>query len=420
MNRSKNVTTELGQALVLVIIALVVLFALVALAVDGGNLYADRRNAQNAADAAAFAGALVKAQKGNTAQISSAALSRAASNGYVDSDPAQNNTPVDVMVYNPPIDGNHAGDQRYVQVKIHSTVNTYFAQIIGFDTLSTTVSAVAIGLSEEISDYFTGSAIFALNPHECKALSFTGSSEAIIKKGGLFVNSDCNNSGPQMAFYLNNDVTAPWVEIVGGGYLHDTLNLTGSSAVQSGVPQVPYPPPIAWPTKELDAACAKLPNRTDTGNSFNPGNYAGFSPNQAGTLAPGIYCINTGDLTLNKNLSGTGVLFYVKVGKITVNANAKVELVGYDKSPFKGLLFFMPFENKSNVVVNGGSATTFTGTFLCPGSHITLSGGGNSNGFNSQIIGDTVEITGDQALYLEYNASDNYTPKLLPSLQLTE
>ena len=46
-----------GQALVLVALVLVALIALVGLAVDGGRLYALRRQVQNAADAAALAGA---------------------------------------------------------------------------------------------------------------------------------------------------------------------------------------------------------------------------------------------------------------------------------------------------------------------------------------------------------------------------
>lgn len=48
---------ERGQVLVLVALSLLVLFAFVALAVDGGGLYRERRLMQNAADAGALAGA---------------------------------------------------------------------------------------------------------------------------------------------------------------------------------------------------------------------------------------------------------------------------------------------------------------------------------------------------------------------------
>lgn len=49
--------SEQGQVLVLVVVALVVLLGFVALAIDGGMIYSDRRNAQNVADSAALAGA---------------------------------------------------------------------------------------------------------------------------------------------------------------------------------------------------------------------------------------------------------------------------------------------------------------------------------------------------------------------------
>lgn len=56
------VKNERGQAVVLVAIALVALLAITGLAIDGGQLFATRRAAQNAADAAALAGARELAQ----------------------------------------------------------------------------------------------------------------------------------------------------------------------------------------------------------------------------------------------------------------------------------------------------------------------------------------------------------------------
>src|SRR5260370_38740061 len=46
-----------GQAVVLLGVAVVVLTAILALALDGGGIYLDRRQLQNAADSAALAGA---------------------------------------------------------------------------------------------------------------------------------------------------------------------------------------------------------------------------------------------------------------------------------------------------------------------------------------------------------------------------
>src|ERR1043166_5278919 len=68
-----------GQALVLITLAAVGLFAFAALAIDGSAVYSDRRHAQNAADTAALAGALAKI---NSQDWTAAGQARATSNGY--------------------------------------------------------------------------------------------------------------------------------------------------------------------------------------------------------------------------------------------------------------------------------------------------------------------------------------------------
>ena len=59
---STKYSSERGQVLVLLVLALVGLLGFTALAIDGGMVYSDRRTAQNAADAAALAGAGAAAQ----------------------------------------------------------------------------------------------------------------------------------------------------------------------------------------------------------------------------------------------------------------------------------------------------------------------------------------------------------------------
>ncbi|MEJ2303473.1 MAG: Tad domain-containing protein [Anaerolineales bacterium] len=59
--RVNNSSSERGQALILLVFAAVALLGFTALAIDGGMVYADRRHAQNAADAASLAGGGVAA-----------------------------------------------------------------------------------------------------------------------------------------------------------------------------------------------------------------------------------------------------------------------------------------------------------------------------------------------------------------------
>src|SRR5512134_2886129 len=82
-------STERGQALILITLAAIGLFAIAGLAIDGTAKFSDRRHAQNAADTAALAGSVSLIRPGGETIVSGSkqqwqfeALSRAESNGY--------------------------------------------------------------------------------------------------------------------------------------------------------------------------------------------------------------------------------------------------------------------------------------------------------------------------------------------------
>ena len=56
MNKRAHFQGEDGQALIQVTLSIMVLLGFVALSIDVGRVYSERRNMQNAADAAALAG----------------------------------------------------------------------------------------------------------------------------------------------------------------------------------------------------------------------------------------------------------------------------------------------------------------------------------------------------------------------------
>ncbi len=80
-------TTQSGQALVIMVVAMVAMLAMAALVVDGGNAFVQQRAAQNGADAAAEAGAVVLAENiagGNHSdQQVLAAISASAANNSI-------------------------------------------------------------------------------------------------------------------------------------------------------------------------------------------------------------------------------------------------------------------------------------------------------------------------------------------------
>src|SRR3972149_1041899 len=201
----KYIKGERGQALVIFALAAIGIFGIVALAIDGSAKFSDRRHAQNAADTAALAGALALVN-GQTTEADGVpiwkldALDRALDNGYDD-----NHVSNEVWVYRcheidvtSPVDcGPYAGNPDYVQAVITSTVNTYFARILGINETVNTVQAVTY--AKKRGPFYDGNLIVALNPYPCSGgngnVQLGGSSTVTLTGGGAFVNSGGSDCG---------------------------------------------------------------------------------------------------------------------------------------------------------------------------------------------------------------------------------
>jgi hypothetical protein len=81
---TKKLASERGQTLVFVVIGFLVFVAILALVIDGGNAYAAKRQAQNAADAGALAGATAMCKYKNATLGRDTAIEYATKNGAVD------------------------------------------------------------------------------------------------------------------------------------------------------------------------------------------------------------------------------------------------------------------------------------------------------------------------------------------------
>ncbi len=203
--------TERGQAIILIVLGIVGLIALTALAIDAGNAFSDRRNAQSAADTAAFAAGMEKIQDtpssdGDGYNWSSAALTRASSNGYIND--GVHDT---VTVNNPPVagcngnNGPYAGNSEYYQVIIRSNVNTFFAPIVGISQTHNCVEAIAHVKPGVYTSLALGSAIAAVSCTGKDTIVASGSTEVTLIGSGAFSNS--SNAEALYVQKLDNLVT---------------------------------------------------------------------------------------------------------------------------------------------------------------------------------------------------------------------
>ena len=350
-----KMTSERGQALILIALAMVGMVAIVGLAIDGSRKFSDQRHAQNAADTAAIAAALakvdaLKAGKGNSPTVCpppsgppsavctdllNAGGALAQNNGYTN-----NLTTSTVEIYSPPISGHYINDADYVQVIITSFINTTFSKVIGITQTQNIVQAVALAKPE-----FTlaqGAMIISYDPNpSCPSgpgngggsVDVSGSSTLNLNGGGFLINSGiaCGFSAPN----------CPVMNITGGAGINSVAVSPLDNVYQKGPPSclstpvsenfnqppIAIPDDVYWP--KVPAECGFAPPApTKLGEIMAgsppkltgewliyPGYYETFPPSdlvgnkQLIYMKSGVYCIDPGGPTKDWPLSWSPVDF---------------------------------------------------------------------------------------------------------------
>lgn len=163
------------------------LLLIAALAFDVGMMLVERRDQQNAADAAALAGARYVLI--NQADAENAARRLAIDNGFDDADPNEV-----VNVYIPAIHGRYAGIPGFIEVEIQATRPSIFGGVIGRGTWPIGALAVATN-SQNLTFPFS---MLALDPSACKAIQVSGGGvvEAYANVQSNSNGADCSPGDP--------------------------------------------------------------------------------------------------------------------------------------------------------------------------------------------------------------------------------
>jgi Flp pilus assembly protein TadG len=430
----KHNKSESGQALILIVLGIVALIGFTALALDGGNAFADRRQAQNAADTAALAAALSKV---NDQDWQTAGQSRASSNGYTNDGVRST-----VQIFSPPTEGPYTGDTKFVQVIIDSTVKTMFAPVIGVDEVRNHVTAVARAEPSTTQPMFFGHAIVSLSPDGCHnvrgdngeygGIWFHGNSQILVQGSGLFSNS--NNSS--CAFSMDGASTegdAPYISCVGGYELPNNCDaFHGFPCLPStpggpacGAAAIPYPPPdMIFP----DFACDSAPDAVISGSSIGTGGEdvvqvnEDFPPSGVTNVDPGIYCVMPGNVFRNNgnsDLTAIGVTIVVLGGDITWNGNGTITLEAPTTGSSAGLALYVPPGYSSTITINGTADSSIVGTILASESTCDLSGN-EIGGFEGQVICWNVSLGGGGDTTVIYDDGQNYDSTVPPVIELTQ
>jgi Flp pilus assembly protein TadG len=411
---------ERGQALVLIVFAMLGLFGITALAIDGGMAYSDRRNAQNAADSAALAAALSVVR--NHPNWSAVAANVAQNNGY-----NNNGSTNTVAVANPPGVGCNGrtwqpsvgdGDldpDHYVQVVIHTMLPTYFAAVIGIRHTYNCVESVAKALPPVNGSPFPGDAIVGLDPNGDSFLAQSNATYWKIKGGGIFANHNAIDKHSNVTFLDDHCATA-----VGAA-----TGFTCESSSSNPTLLIHYPEDIA-------KVLPRIP--TCNGASYTGADGLIYpQANKDGSVvsgfdhkfAPGLYCVDDAGGNIHDTVTGTGVTFYVRDTSFTMKYNGggsfAVQAPTDPNNEYAGVLMFSNITTtpcSQNVEFRGNGSSPVVGTIFMPSACINWLGNSEGNLSRSQLIGYRIYSNGDGAVALNYNAADNYQANLPGEVQL--
>jgi len=410
-------------------IVLVALLGFADLALDGGMLLSDRRDAQNADDAASLAGGSAAAYYMRTHNVNynaficgtsgtvytqvsaeNEAINRAAANDYViDNDLSDKNG---VNITCEIIDMGSYRDKHFdVTTKITRDTKTNFAQLVYDGPLRNEVEAVVRVYPPAPLAF--GKAIIALDEDACSGNSngvvFSGSSTTTVTGGGVWSNVCLTGNGTSFNVTVNNG---------GAGFAGSS---TGTLTNINPTPEyIPSPlPDHSTIIEEPD--CSSLPNRTvpNSGDAtLEPGIYGKISwTGGALTLNPGLYCItNLQGLKINGgNVSGDGVTIFLLTGGVTINGNVSpVDLRAPEESPdpspaMAGILFYLANGNSNTISITGNSTSFYLGTVYAPDGDLYFSGTSGTNPtFNTQLIGKNVEVSGSATIDNNFNDDENF------------
>ena len=452
-----KVFKEKGQALILITLAAVGLFAIVGLAIDGSAKFSDRRHAQNAADTAAMAGALELSRNETPSPDTWDIIAKnlAGVNGYT-GDLVNNQVwaykcsddPTTLARSGSPVDcGPYDGSENYIQVVITSTVNTYFARVIGINQTHNTVNAVAYVSREE--PFARGDSIVALNPNPSCPGSFTvgGSGTINLTGGGMYINASSDDCVWEQQ---GCNVT---VNITGNNWAGEEASITSAggsvdidpscpeqinAAVSDGGSLYDFPPEMPDEPAECDVSQpghwtnnASYTEYNSAGDLYTglttlePGRYNEFPPKTAGTnivydhirMIPGIYCVNDSIKTVDKKLwlEGIDVTIYIRPGYKFSYEGGTIDISATTSGPYAGyvmIVAFNPADYEAGIPpedckIDGNTSNAFTGTIFAPYCELTINGASADTSYNAQIIAYEVKLNGNNTINFTYDPDVN-------------
>jgi Flp pilus assembly protein TadG len=402
---STLLSDENGQSTMLVVVFIsIFLLGFLAVGLDVGYLFHEKRMAQAAADAAAVAAA-EESSAGNTSNEQNVANAMARLNGF---DPAASTYPATVSL-SAPNTGNYSGSASFIQVVVSKPVPTFFFGAFNHTNARVTVSARAVaggGLSSPTC--------ICLEAPTGQGLNMSNNAQITAPQCGVTVDSSSNNAvGVTTSATLNalslGTVSNSWNN---SGNINNNGSISSSTKVVQGI-STQCKPSLTVPTLPNGLPCYSNPIQGWTAANNYTGVYT--LPMSGETTSSGVVCftsLNTsnaasvtftpgytyyiqGDFTTGGGapVSGNGVTFYVG-GNVNFANGVTTNLSAPTVSGVPQTLFYAM---GSTVTIQGGSSSTFSGLVDAPNAAVVLNNGTGTT-LTMDFVSQTLSMSGGATL----------------------
>lgn len=362
-----------GIITALVAVAMVAVFAIAALSIDGGRLLDARRHAKAASDAAARGAAIemleMQAGTNPTATLStirSSAFQIAAANGYTN-----DGSDSEVTVNTPPQSGTYAGKSGYIEVIIESKLQRGFSRLMGSDPLSAVGRSVAVGTFIP-----TKGSVLVLNQKKKNALALGKGTSVLTVAGDIAVNSV---SKSPLSIAKKGQIRADNVSVSGSLTNKQLRDLRKGivGELHTRVPATPDPysslaVPSPGPDRQLNDY--KTVSNGKTTYNLEPGRYNEdwkFGHDDVVKLKPGVYYIDGKKIDFKDSASviGSGVTIY-SAGKkeMRFHTTGEVSLSPPVNGTYSGISLFKDPKAKGKITFKKDADLNISGAIYAPSS----------------------------------------------------
>ncbi|TGT96165.1 hypothetical protein EN806_52715, partial [bacterium M00.F.Ca.ET.163.01.1.1] len=340
---------------------------------------------QAIADAAAYAGALEKIQGSDTATITAAATTSAASNGLGSGT---------IVVNTPPTSGPNTA-KKAVEVILNQNLDRMFTSI--FTQTKVPEQARAVALITDASKACN----LALNPSASQAMLFSGSTSVKLNGCVVMANSIASDA---LKVQGSAGLQADCLISAGGVVLNNPVTTVCKSPITQALPAAD--PFASLPAPAATGGCKNV-NGNKTTQTIQAGTYcSGMNLNGNVALSSGTYVVQ-GNLKINAGAVITcaapctnGVtIFMAGSNTVSINGNASVTLSAPTSGTYSGVLFYGDRTGTAaQSTFNGTADSLLTGAIYFPRQQVNYLG--NFSGVNgcTQVVADTIQWSGNSTI----------------------